>query len=70
MADKKIKLTISKVKLALTEHRALRTQHRKNPNPSDLLNEIYDEVELRIKDMIVNLVVEPDIPGKDLQKKD
>ena len=70
MTERKLKISISKVKLALTEHRALRTQHRKNTNPSDLLIKFYDEVELRLKDMIVNLVVEPDIPGKDLQKKD
>ena len=68
MAERKAKTTISKVKLALKEHRALMAQHNKNPNPSDLLTKIYTEVELRLKDMIVDLVVEPDIPDKDLQK--
>ena len=69
MADRKIKQTISKVKHALQEHRALTAQHKNNKNPSPLLTEIYDEVEQRLKDMIVAIVVEPDTQNQDIQKK-
>ena len=69
MADRKIKQTLSKVKHALQEHRALMAQQKKNQNPSPLLTEIYDEVEQRLKDMIVALLVEPDMQNQDLPQK-